>query len=87
VECRPAQLCRNIVAFFINRRFGHQDTITDLDTLTKERCVTTGGRDRTLRLWKIADESHLLFRIPGDGSIDCVAMLDEEHFVTGSDSG
>jgi ribosomal RNA-processing protein 9 len=27
----------------------------------RERCVTAGGRDGSLRLWKIVEESHLMF--------------------------
>lgn len=42
-------------------RFGHQDAITGLDCLSRERCVTTGGRDRSVRVWKIAEESQLVF--------------------------
>lgn len=42
-------------------RFGHQDAITGLDSLSRERCVTAGGRDRSVRVWKIAEESQLVF--------------------------
>ena len=43
-------------------RFGHQDHIESIDTLHLERCVTAGSRDRTVRLWKIIEESQLVFR-------------------------
>lgn len=97
---------------YIETLFGHQDLITSIDTLAKERCLTSGSRDRTARLWKILEESQLVFRAGGGisisedlvvmdelkkekkidagaagGSIDVVAMLDEDHFITGSDSG
>lgn len=42
-------------------RFGHQDVITGLDSLSRECCVTAGGRDGTVRLWKIPEESQLVF--------------------------
>ena len=42
-------------------RFGHQDIITGLDSLSRECCVTAGGRDGTVRLWKIPEESQLVF--------------------------
>lgn len=41
--------------------FGHQDAITALDSLSRERCVTAGGRDRSVRVWKIAEEYQLVF--------------------------
>ncbi|KAF9584760.1 pre-rRNA processing protein [Lunasporangiospora selenospora] len=116
---------------YIETLFGHQDSISAIDSLAKEHCVTTGGRDRTVRLWKIVEESQLVFRGGGfvkpkklnkdkdeselfastakpssvssasdqasetkkkapsflEGSMDCLAMIDEENFVTGGDSG
>lgn len=88
---------------YIETLFGHQDEVVGITALASERCVTVGARDRTARLWKIVDETQLVFRGGGEGSkkrkaageidhymegsIDCVAMIDEEHFVTGSDNG
>ncbi|OAQ34736.1 WD40 repeat-like protein [Linnemannia elongata AG-77] len=83
---------------YIETLFGHQDSITSVDSLAKEHCVSTGGRDRTVRLWKIVEESQLVFRggvvtkekkDPSflEGSMDCLAMIDEENFLTGGDSG
>jgi len=59
--------------------------------------------DRTARMWKVVEETQLVFRlssaekkpIPGvdpkslaaAGSVDRVAMLDDELFVTGADDG
>jgi ribosomal RNA-processing protein 9 len=59
-----------------------------------DQCVSVGARDRTARLWKVVDESQLVFR--GDSSrkeeyqtnnIECVTAIPPTHFVTGSDSG
>jgi ribosomal RNA-processing protein 9 len=48
---------------YVETLFGHQDKITYLDSFgSKERCLSTGGRDRTVRLWKIVEESQLVFR-------------------------
>lgn len=76
--------------------FGHQDQVADISALNQEKCVTVGGRDRTTMLWKISEESRLIFRggdtkrLPGqvmEGSIDCISMVDDQTFVTGSDNG
>ena len=43
-------------------RYGHQDKILSIDSLNKERCVTCGARDRSIRVWKIVEESQLIFQ-------------------------
>lgn len=108
---------------FVETLFGHQDTVLALDALRSETAVSVGARDKTVRFWKIVDESQLVFRgggrsavrelldsgafnAPGtmdedegdasgkgktkkfvEGSIECVAMVDESTFITGGDSG
>jgi ribosomal RNA-processing protein 9 len=86
---------------YIETLFGHQDEVVDVAALAQERCISVGARDRTARLWKVVEETQLVFRGGGgekkskhstgpkvqEGSIDKVAMIDEEMFVTGSDNG
>lgn len=91
---------------YVETLFGHQDHIVDIDALAQERCVSVGARDRTARLWKVAEETQLVFRggavdkkqqlrHPGvdprslqhEGSMDRIAMIDDDLFVTGSDNG
>lgn len=109
---------------YVETLFGHQDSIIDIDALRNETTVSAGGRDRTVRYWKVLDETQLVFRGGGrsairdvleggleglnededgemkkegkekdtgkkfiEGSIDCVAMVDESTFVSGGDSG
>jgi len=49
------------IFIFLHNRFGHQEPIQAIDALMRERCVTAGGRDGSIRLWKIVEESHLMF--------------------------
>lgn len=71
---------------YVETLFGHQEGVTAVDSLLKERCVTAGGRDRSARLWKIVEETQLVFR--GDiGSIDSLRMVNEDNFITGGDNG
>ncbi|KII91503.1 hypothetical protein PLICRDRAFT_104829 [Plicaturopsis crispa FD-325 SS-3] len=119
---------------YVETLFGHQDAVLSLDALRGETAVSVGGRDKTVRFWKIVDESQLVFRGGGrsavrdvldgigasrldenedaagdamdldgerarpkerrgkakkfvEGSIECVAMIDETTFVSGGDSG
>jgi ribosomal RNA-processing protein 9 len=118
---------------YVETLFGHQDTILSMDALRGETAVSAGARDKSVRFWKIVDESQLVFRGGGrsavrelldggaldglrdeydgggdgaavgmggikgkepsrpkkfvEGSIECVAMIDEATFVSGGDSG
>ncbi|XP_037092706.1 LOW QUALITY PROTEIN: U3 small nucleolar RNA-interacting protein 2-like, partial [Pollicipes pollicipes] len=71
---------------YIESLFGHQDGVTAVDALSRERAVTAGGRDNTVRVWKLAEESQLVFTGHRD-SIDCIKLINEEHFVTGGQDG
>jgi ribosomal RNA-processing protein 9 len=118
---------------YVETLFGHQDTVLSMDALRSETVVSVGARDKSVRFWKIVDESQLVFRggsrsavrelldggaLEGlqeekdddgddgtmgtrgkkgkeraspkkfvEGSIECVAMIDEVTFVSGGDSG
>ena len=81
---------------FIETLFGHQDRITGIDSGIRERAVTAGGRDGSVRIWKIVEESQLVYNAPSvasgsgsttTGSVDAVKLLDEEHFVTCGEDG
>ncbi|KAI9042501.1 ribosomal RNA-processing protein RRP9 [Aspergillus affinis] len=78
---------------YVETLFGHQDHVSSLAAMTIDECISVGARDRTARLWKVVDESQLVFRGGSkkdsyqENNIDCVAPLPPSHFVTGSDSG
>lgn len=82
---------------YVETLFGHQDEIVDIDALAQDRCVSVGARDRTARLWKVAEETQLVFRggstdkkskkLAREGTIDRISMVDDDLFITGSDSG
>jgi ribosomal RNA-processing protein 9 len=61
--------------------------VLGIDSFIKERCVTCGARDRSVRMWKIVEESQLVFNGTHFDSIDCISMLNEELFLTGSNDG
>lgn len=79
---------------YVETLFGHQDHILDVAAVSVDQCVSVGARDRRALWWKVVDES--LTKFLGEsskhdtyqtGSLDCVAALPPNHFVTGSDSG
>ncbi|TPX11947.1 uncharacterized protein E0L32_007445 [Thyridium curvatum] len=86
----------------IETLFGHQDQALDVAALSREQCISAGARDRTVRFWKVVEETQLVFRggasekksrradaahSYAEGSIDRVAMIDDETFVSGADNG
>lgn len=71
---------------FIEELYGHQSAINDIDSMYRERGITCSS-DRTLRFWKIPEETQLVFQTKHKASIDCVKMIDEVHFFAGSQDG
>ncbi len=49
--------------------------------------MTCGARDRSIRLWKIVDESQLVFQGSHFDSIDCVCLINDDNFLSGSNDG
>ena len=52
----------------------------------KERCVTSGGLDGTIRIWKIVEESQLILRGHTE-FIDCVRLLNDDNMISCSNDG
>ena len=38
-----------------------QEGVLALDALGRDRALSCGGRDRSVRLWKVVEESHAIF--------------------------
>ena len=53
-----------------------------IDCLLRKRPVTSGGGDKSVRVWRVVEESQLVFG-GHRASIDCVKLINEDHFVTG----
>ncbi|GER26050.1 transducin/WD40 repeat-like superfamily protein [Striga asiatica] len=70
---------------YINTLFGHQSEVLTIDSLRKERVLTV-GRDRTMHLWKVPEESQLIFRAPA-ASLECCCFISNDEFLSGSDDG
>lgn len=66
--------------------YGHQAAITAIDALSRERAVTAGGGDCSVRIWKIAEESQLIY-VGHRGSIESVRLINEENFLSSGDDG
>lgn len=71
---------------FIISRFGHQSAITAIDALSRERAITSGGPDCTLRFWKITEESQLIYN-GHRNSIENVKFINDENFISSGADG
>ena len=65
---------------YIETLFGHQDGVQAMDCLDKGRPISSSA-DRSVRLWKVAEESHLVFR---GHKAAAVSAASTEHLVVGN---
>lgn len=64
---RHCKCCVNILSHVLflswgHVRFGHHEEVTGVDCLMRERPVSSGGADHTVRLWKVLEETQLVFQ-------------------------
>lgn len=45
---------------YVETLFGHLSGVTALDALVKDRAISSGGWDNSIRIWKVPEESHLI---------------------------
>lgn len=72
---------------YLETLYGHQYGVTGIDCHRKERPVSI-GRDRTARAWKLAEDTHLIFRGGAKvASADSISMVKDDWYVTGHEDG
>eukprot|EP00980_Cylindrotheca_fusiformis_P016200 scaffold4811_cov171-Cylindrotheca_fusiformis.AAC.8 len=72
---------------YVETLYGHQFGVTGVDCHRKERPISV-GRDRTARAWKLAEDTHLIFRGGAKVSAaDCVRVMKDDWYLTGHDDG
>ena len=72
---------------YIETLYGHQFGVTGIDCCRKERPISV-GRDRTARVWKLSEDTHLIFR--GGAKIaspECISSIKDDWFLTGHEDG
>ncbi|OMO83274.1 hypothetical protein CCACVL1_11469 [Corchorus capsularis] len=70
---------------YIDTICGHESEVLTLDCLRKERVLTV-GRDRSMMMFKVLDQSRLVFR-PPPSSLECCCFVNHDEFLSGSDDG
>nr|CAG4711507.1 unnamed protein product [Naegleria fowleri] len=72
---------------FIDTLYGHESEVQGIDTMITPHAVSCGS-DASLRYWKVEDETQLIFKNSASKySVDCVKMLRENTYVSGSQDG
>jgi len=69
----------------VDTLFGHQAEIYSVDALRQERVVTC-GHDHTCRVWKVQEESHLVFRTHNP-AIECCRYITGTEWLSGTNDG
>lgn len=70
---------------YVDSLFGHQAEIYGVDVLRQERVVSC-GHDHTCRVWKVQEESHLVFR-GHRPSLECCRYITGTEWLSGADDG
>lgn len=70
---------------YLETAFGHQDGIYAMDCWNKARPASSSA-DKTIRHWKIAEDSHLVFR-GHKSSIDTVQIMTADSILSGGVDG
>ncbi|OCL04978.1 WD40 repeat-like protein, partial [Glonium stellatum] len=70
---------------YVETLFGHQDSVVSVaggleGKGGQEICVSVGGRDRTARLWKVVEESQLVFRGGGTAKSKALHAIRKHHY-------
>lgn len=77
-------------ALYVDTLFGHYSGISSLSTLPgRADLALSSGQDNTLRLWKLSEESQLMFKGPGGSTValDACSMLRPDTFISGGQDG
>eukprot|EP00835_Amoeboradix_gromovi_P001340 NODE_59_length_25653_cov_0.289622.p6 type:complete len:397 gc:universal NODE_59_length_25653_cov_0.289622:6367-5177(-) len=73
---------------YVDTLFGHQDVISGMALLTKGKPITVGNRDKTTRVFNVANSSQMVYRVPHDSdACSSIAVINQRHFVVGTLSG
>mmetsp|Transcript_27984 Transcript_27984/g.62292 ORF Transcript_27984/g.62292 Transcript_27984/m.62292 type:complete len:581 (+) Transcript_27984:46-1788(+) len=72
---------------YVETMYGHQAAVSAVSCARRERPISV-GRDRTVRSWKLAEETHLIYRPGGRvSSADCVCAANDNWFLSGHEDG
>lgn len=74
---------------YIETLYGHQAAVTGISCHgIRHEMPYSVARDRTARAWKLAEETHMIYR--GGSKIsnaDCISAVKDDYFLTGHEDG
>lgn len=71
---------------FSESLYGHESEVHALDAFTNVQRALSAGMDTTVRAWKIQEETQLIFK-GHQACIDCIRLLHDQSFLSGSQDG
>jgi len=72
---------------YVETLYGHQAAVTGISCFRNEIPLSV-GRDRTARAWKLAEETHFIYRGGSKVSYaDCISSISDEWWLTGHNDG
>jgi len=72
---------------YVDTLYGHGAEVAAIAASRKERVLTCGS-DRTCRLWKVVEDSQLVFHAPAAaGSLESICWVSPTEWVTGATDG
>mmetsp|Transcript_17567 Transcript_17567/g.33314 ORF Transcript_17567/g.33314 Transcript_17567/m.33314 type:complete len:547 (-) Transcript_17567:3108-4748(-) len=74
---------------YVETLYGHQAAVTGISCHgIRHEMPYSVARDRTARAWKLAEETHMIYR--GGSKIsnaDCISAIKDDYFLTGHEDG
>uniref|UniRef100_A0AC35THA9 WD_REPEATS_REGION domain-containing protein n=1 Tax=Rhabditophanes sp. KR3021 TaxID=114890 RepID=A0AC35THA9_9BILA len=73
---------------YVDIMYGHTSLVGKIDVLHRPRILTCGTRDQSVRIFKVGEDSQLLFNPHVEAmSVDTVCFVDANTFVSGAIDG
>ena len=70
---------------YVESLFGHQAPIHSLDNLNEK--FLSCSADKTCRIWKIAEEKHLVYNAGHTSAVDACKIITQQSFISGGQDG
>ena len=85
-EDRVVKVWAGESAGFVETLYGHEAAVRDIDALVQDRALT-GSEDGTIRIWKVLEQTQLVFKTPGRSPVERVSFINQSNFAVATADG